>query len=89
MWVWMGLRQWTLFCRRTPSRRTHALANGATPDDLDACNSHEVEGMSYHYHAGEAGGNAILFCLKAQAGCASEDPDAVCDPSVNARPRRP
>ncbi len=45
--------------------------------------------MSYHYHAGEAGGNAILSCLKAQAGCASEDPDAVCDPSVNARPRRP
>ncbi|WP_386683015.1 YHYH protein [Loktanella sp. R86503] len=67
----------------------HALADGTAPGELDACNGHVADGMSYHYHAGEAGGNAILSCLKAQSGCASEDPDAVCDASAMGRPPRP
>ncbi len=66
---------------------THALADGTAPDDLDSCNGHEVAALGYHYHAGAAGGNAILACLQAEAGCASERPDQVCDAS--ARPPRP
>ncbi|WP_376874277.1 YHYH protein [Albirhodobacter sp. R86504] len=63
------------------------MADGTAPEGLDMCGGHEVEGLGYHYHAGEAGSNAILGCMTAQAGCVSEDPDAVCDAS--ARPARP
>lgn len=65
----------------------HRLASGAEPDDLDRCNGHEGEGLAYHYHAGAAGSNAILGCLKAEAGCVLESPGAVCDAS--APPKRP
>lgn len=65
----------------------HALADGSTPDDLDTCNGHDAEGLGYHYHAGEAGSNAILGCLTAQAGCTFEGGDKVCDATV--RPPRP
>lgn len=66
---------------------SHFLADGAAPQDLDKCNGHEAQGLGYHYHAGAAGSNAILGCLKAEAGCVSEDPDRICDAS--ARPPRP
>lgn len=65
----------------------HLLADGTSPDDLDKCNGHEADGTGYHYHAGAAGSNAILPCLRAEAGCASEDPDQICDASQ--RPPRP
>ncbi|MEP4194648.1 MAG: YHYH protein [Aliishimia sp.] len=64
-----------------------ALADGVVPSDLDRCNGHTDEFLGYHYHAGEAGSNAILPCLRAESGCSSEDPDRVCDAS--ARPSRP
>lgn len=60
--------------------------DGTVPSDLDACSGHGAAGLDYHYHAGEAGSNAIVSCLMAQAGCASEDPDATCDASAR-RPR--
>ncbi|SFR36918.1 YHYH protein [Yoonia tamlensis] len=62
------------------------LLDGTAPADLDSCNGH-VDAGGYHYHAGEAGSNAILSCLKAETGCASENPDQTCDAS--ARPPRP
>lgn len=62
-------------------------ADGSAPDDLDTCNGHETEALGYHYHAGAPGANAILGCLKAESGCASEDPGRMCDAS--ARPPRP
>lgn len=51
---------------------------GQLPDDLDECGGHTVDD-NYHYHAGEAGSNAILNCLVAEAGCVSSDPEASCD----------
>ena len=63
------------------------LADGQAPTDLDRCNGHEAEGLSYHYHAGEAGSNQILGCLSAEAGCTLAEGQTVCDASV--RPPRP
>ncbi len=51
---------------------------------LDQCNGRETEGLGYHYVAGEAGSNAILGCLKAQAGCALVD-GGICDASATTR----
>lgn len=65
----------------------HLLADGAHPAGLDSCNGHVEDAGGYHYHAGEAGSNAILACLSAEAGCASTEPGAVCD--ATKRPRRP
>lgn len=66
---------------------SHLLVDGSPPDDLDKCNGHMTDAFGYHYHAGAAGSNAILGCLHAEAGCASEDPDRTCDASI--RPPRP
>lgn len=66
---------------------TNLLADGTAPKGLDRCNGHEGEDLGYHYHAGEAGSNAILGCLSAEYGCRSDDPTAVCDAS--AAPARP
>ncbi|WP_324751949.1 YHYH protein [Roseovarius sp. Pro17] len=65
---------------------SNLMASGAAPKDLDSCNGHDGEDLAYHYHAGAAGSNAILGCLKAEAGCTLEDENAVCDASV--RPPR-
>lgn len=65
----------------------HQLEDGSKPSDLDACYGHSVDGIGYHYHAGAEGSNQILGCLKAEAGCVSNDPDSACD--ATARPRRP
>ena len=65
---------------------SHLLADQSAPTDLDKCNGHETAGQGYHYHAGEAGSNAILRCLRAEAGCVSDDPDRICDASAP-RPR--
>ncbi len=65
----------------------HLMADGYHPEGLDQCNGHTGEDGSYHYHVGEAGSNAILGCLKAQAGCTVDSPDGVCDASVRP-PRR-
>ncbi|WP_417248525.1 YHYH protein [Celeribacter sp.] len=64
-------------------------AQGEVPDDLDACNGHVSDDLGYHYHAGEAGSNAILGCMTAQAGCVLEDPEAQCDASARPAPPRP
>lgn len=66
---------------------SHLMADGSDPADLDACNGHSTDGLGYHYHAGEAGANAILGCLAAQAGCTVSEPGDYCDGS--ARPPRP
>jgi hypothetical protein len=63
------------------------LADGSKPSDLDRCNGHSVADTGYHYHAGEAGSNAILGCLRAEHGCALTDGQQVCDASK--RPPRP
>lgn len=63
------------------------LTDGSTPADLDRCNGHESEELGYHYHAGAPGSNAILGCMSAEYGCASDDPTATCEAS--ARPPRP
>ncbi len=63
------------------------MASGDVATDLDRCNGHKGEDVAYHYHAGAAGSNAILGCLAAEAGCASEDASAICDAS--APPPRP
>lgn len=60
----------------------HRLSDGALPVGLDSCNGHEDDVSGYHYHAGEVGSNAILPCLTAETGCASEDADQVCDASA-------
>ncbi|MEL6607612.1 MAG: YHYH protein [Pseudomonadota bacterium] len=65
----------------------HELADGSAPADLDACYGHETDAEGYHYHAGAAGSNQILGCHRAQVGCSSTDPDAVCD--ATARRGRP
>ena len=56
---------------------------GELPEDLDSCGGHDVEGIGYHYHAGEEGSNKILSCLVAEVGCVSEDPNASCDASAS------
>lgn len=65
----------------------HALADGTAPAGLDACYGHEGEGLSYHYHAGEAGSNQNLGCLAAETGCVLVEDGTVCDASC--RPPRP
>ncbi len=65
----------------------HLLADGTEPKGLDACNGHAGEGLGYHYHAGAAGSNAILGCLKAEAGCVELEGGRACDASK--RPPRP
>lgn len=67
-----------------PILPTH-LTDGTDPVDLDQCNGHMVDGEGYHYHAGDAGSNAILGCLTAQSGCTLEDAGQTCDASA----RRP
>ncbi|MGQ7846435.1 YHYH protein [Granulosicoccus sp. 3-233] len=62
------------------------LNDGSLPADLDQCGGHETDELSYHYHAGEQGSNAILSCLKAEYGCVSEEPGVECDASVSRRP---
>ncbi|WP_425406568.1 hypothetical protein [Hwanghaeella sp.] len=66
---------------------THLMANGRVPEGLDMCNGHETEDLPYHYHAGEAGSNAILGCLAAQSGCVLPNDSTSCDASIP--PRRP
>lgn len=58
---------------------THHNADGSHPTDLDMCNGHATGDEAYHYHAGEAGSNAILTCLVAEVGCVSEIEGAACD----------
>ena len=65
----------------------HLNFDGSHPEGLDQCNGHTGEDGIYHYHAGDAGSNAILGCLTAQAGCTLGSTDATCDAS--ARRRRP
>lgn len=66
----------------------HLMADGSKPEGLDACNGRATEdGMSYYYHAGEAGSNAILGCLAAEIGCNLPDADGTCD--ATQRPPRP
>ncbi|WP_370399250.1 YHYH protein [Sulfitobacter sp. JB4-11] len=64
----------------------HLFADGSAPADLDQCNGRVGDDGIYRYHVGEAGANAILGCLAAQAGCTLENADATCDASVR-RPR--
>jgi len=59
--------------------------DGELPGELDQCGGHTVEGIGYHYHAGEQGSNAILSCLIAETGCVSETMGADCDASVSDR----
>lgn len=66
---------------------SHHMADGSDPVELDICNGHDVNESGYHYHAGSAGSNAILSCVRAEAGCALEDENGVCDASK--RPQRP
>lgn len=66
---------------------SHFLTDGSAPDDLDKCGGHENGGLGYHYHAGAVGSNAILSCLHAETGCASEDSGKICD--ATAKPPRP
>ena len=62
------------------------LNNGDISTDLDQCGGHETAGLGYHYHAGAQGSNAILSCLKAEYGCVSSTPDAVCDATTSRHP---
>ena len=62
---------------------------GQTPTDLDRCNGHLASGVGYHYHAGPAGGNAILACLSAESGCLLEGDATTCDASQHRRPPPP
>ncbi|WP_231943570.1 YHYH protein [Hydrogenophaga crassostreae] len=64
-------------------------ADGQAPADLDRCNGHSVQGLGYHYHAGAPGGNSILACLSAEAGCALEGDAQTCDASQVRRPPPP
>jgi len=66
---------------------SHLLTDGTAPTDLDDCNGYETDTLGQGHHACEAGSKAILACLHAEAGCASEDPDRTCDKP--ARPPRP
>ncbi|SLN38416.1 hypothetical protein PSA7680_01892 [Pseudoruegeria aquimaris] len=53
---------------------------------LDSCFGHEAAGLGYHYHAGPAGGNAILGCLSGQFGCVLEGGAGQCDASQRRGP---
>lgn len=57
---------------------TNLNSDSKAPTDLDECNGHEVEGLGYHYHAGEAGSNVILQCFKSEPGCNVEAGETVC-----------
>jgi len=72
----------TLFCRRAPIAAVpHALPTVRPRRSGRMQRPTRFAGIELAiYHAGEAWAGRILSCLKAQAGCASEDPDAVCDP---------
>lgn len=63
----------------------YVIAEYLEDASLDECNGHAEDGQPYHYHAGAAGSNAILGCLKAQYGCSSEDENATCDASQSPR----
>lgn len=65
----------------------HLMVGGEHPTGLDSCNGHETDALGYHYHAGDAGENAILGCLMAETGCSLNDQDGTCDASQ--RPQRP
>jgi len=59
------------------------LKNDGTPaSNLDGCGGHKTDDQPYHSHAGEPGSNAILNCLGAEFGCASENPGVFCDAST-------
>ncbi|MCT8161459.1 YHYH protein [Pseudoruegeria sp. SHC-113] len=69
----------------------HAIFPALTEDQataaaLDACFGHSSDGLGYHYHAGPAGGNAILGCLTAQYGCVLEKGAETCDASQRRGP---
>ncbi len=64
----------------------HHLDDGSAAIGLDRCNGHLIEGMAYHYHAGEPGSNAIIGCLSAEYGCASETASQACDASAQRPP---
>lgn len=68
---------------------TREVADGQVPTDLDRCNGHRVSGLGYHYHAGAPGGNSILACLSAEAGCALEGDAQTCDASQRRGPPPP
>lgn len=65
---------------------SHHLGDGSDAIGLDRCNGHSAEGMGYHYHAGEPGSNAILGCMTAEFGCASENASQTCDASARRPP---
>jgi hypothetical protein len=79
--VGMALDGRMIFARQT--------ADGQAPSDLDRCNGHTLTGLGYHYHAGAPGGNSILACLSAEAGCAMEGDAQTCDASRQRRPPPP
>ena len=64
----------------------HHLGDGSDAIGLDQCYGHSIDGIGYHYHAGEPGSNAILGCLSAEYGCASEDASESCDASASSPP---
>lgn len=64
--------------------------DGSEPTDLDACRGHFVEGLGYHYHVSATATNQILPCLTAQTGCTLDDPNSICDATVQSgRPGGP
>jgi len=64
-----------------------AILGAYTVAPFDDCGGHVNLHVGYHYRAGAPGLNAILGCLSAEHGCASEDPTQPCD--ATARPPRP
>jgi hypothetical protein len=67
---------------------SHLTSDGKSPTDLDLCQGHMTDGEGYHYHAGAAGSNKIIGCLKAQHGCSSEDASKSCNASLERGPPR-
>ncbi|UWQ20135.1 YHYH protein [Jannaschia sp. W003] len=57
-------------------------AGSSEPSDLDACRGQAVEGLGYHYHAGDPAANAVLPCLSAAAGCANGGTETTCDATL-------
>lgn len=49
-----------------------AILGAYTIAPFDDCGGHVNLHAGYHYHAGAPGGNSILTCLSAEAGCALE-----------------
>ena len=62
------------------------FTQAADTSDLDSCGGHTVDGV-YHYHVAETGSNQFLGCYVAEYGCASDNPDAVCDASASSNQR--